>query len=175
MFRLIYIALIFSLVMGGLATMFRSARTLSAQSNAGGTIATSQNATVRHQRQRQGGTLELDRDETGQFRVSARIGGEDIRFLVDTGADVVALTPATAERLGIMPAQDQFRPIMRTASGTGYAAMITLDSLEIEGVEYHDIEAAVVQGLGTNLLGQSVLRQFGTVELQGDRMVIRPE
>lgn len=115
----------------------------------------------------------LERDMSGQFHLTAAVNGDDTRFLVDTGADVVALTESTAERLGILPDRSEFQPVMQTASGVGYGARITIDSIEIGGSEFRNVEAVVVDGLGTNLLGQSVLRQFGKVELQGDRMVIR--
>jgi aspartyl protease family protein len=117
----------------------------------------------------------IARDASGQFHLQAQVDGEDTTFLIDTGADVVALTEADAERLGIEVMPDDFRPIMETASGTGYAARITLDRLALGDDEFDDVDAVVVRGLGTNLLGQSVLRRLGKVELQGDRMVIRRE
>ena len=48
-----------------------------------------------------------------------------------------------------------------------------IDKLEIAGAEFTDVEAAVIDGLHVNLLGQSVLGRFAQVSLQGDRMVIR--
>lgn len=119
-----------------------------------------------------GDAMVLERDGSGQFHLTAAVNGDDTRFLVDTGADVVALTESTAERLGILPDRSEFQPVMQTASGVGYGARITIDSIEIGGSEFRNVEAVVVDGLGTNLLGQSVLRQLGKVELQGDRMVI---
>jgi len=64
--------------------------------------------------------------------------------------------------------------MMQTASGVGYGAPVTIDSLEVGGQEFRGVPAVVVEGLTVNLLGQSVLRQLGKVELSGDRMVIRP-
>lgn len=116
----------------------------------------------------------LRRDGSGQFHVTATLDGEEVRFLVDTGADVVALTESTAERIGLRPEPDEFLPLMKTASGTGYGAPVTIDSIEIGGQEFRDVEAVVMRGLGTNLMGQSVLRRMGGVELNGDDMVIRP-
>lgn len=114
----------------------------------------------------------LERDSSGQFHIPARVNGEDTEFLVDTGADIVALTVADAERLGIHFAPEDFRPIMRTASGQGNAAVVRIDRLELGDDEFRDVGAVVAEGLPVNLLGQSVLRRFGKVELQGDRMVI---
>lgn len=62
---------------------------------------------------------------------------------------------------------------MQTASGVGYGAPVTLDEVEVAGQRLQGVDAVVVRGLATNLLGQSVLRQLGSVELKGDKMVIR--
>ena len=121
-----------------------------------------------------GQALVLRRDGSGQFHVTALVEGQDVRFLVDTGADVVALTIDEAEQLGLQVDPGSFQPMMQTASGVGYGAPVTIDSLEVGGQEFRGVPAVVVEGLTVNLLGKSVLRQLGKVELSGDRMVIRP-
>lgn len=118
--------------------------------------------------------LTLHRDESGQFTLNVDVNGSDVRFLVDTGADLVALTVEEAEALGVMPDESEFEPTMQTASGVGYGAHIVLEEVEIGGRRLHDVDAVVVKDLGTNLLGQSALRQLGSIELKGDRMVIKP-
>ncbi len=118
--------------------------------------------------------LTLLRDGSGQFTLQVEVNGSDVEFLVDTGADVVALTEAEAEALGVMPDESEFQPTMQTASGVGYGAPVTLEELRIAGQTLHDVEAVVVKDLGTNLLGQSALRRLGSVELKGDKMVIKP-
>jgi aspartyl protease family protein len=115
----------------------------------------------------------IKRDSTGQFRLTGQVNGEDVRFLVDTGADVVALTIDEAEALGLDVDPSSFQPVIQTASGAGMGASVTLDRLEVGGAEFRDVHALVVEGLDTNLLGQSVLRRLGKVELSGDRMVIQ--
>lgn len=120
-----------------------------------------------------GAGTELQRDGSGQFHLTARVNGDDTEFLIDTGADVVALTVADAHRLGIAVDPASFVPLMRTASGTGRGTIVELRSLEVAGHEFRNVDAVVMEGLGVNLLGQSVLRRFGSVELSGDRMVIK--
>ena len=119
-----------------------------------------------------GDTTVIERAASGQFHMRARVNGTDTEFLVDTGADIVALTGADAERLCIDVSPSDFQPIMQTASGIGNGARVQLDRLELGDDEFRDVNAVVVEGLQVNLLGQSVLRRFGKVELQGDRMVI---
>ncbi len=118
--------------------------------------------------------LELHRDSTGQFNTVAQINGDDVSFLVDTGADTVALTVDDAQRIGLDVDTASFMPIGRTASGVGYGMPVRLDRVEIAGEQFRDVDAVVIDGLDTNLLGQSVLRRLGRVELRGDRMAIHP-
>jgi aspartyl protease family protein len=116
--------------------------------------------------------LTLKRDSSGQFHVTAQVNGESVKFLVDTGADIIALMPEEAEALGLEIGEMQ--PIMQTASGVGYGALVTIDEIEVAGTVLHNVDAIVAQDLPVNLLGQSVLKQLGGVEMKGDRMVLRP-
>lgn len=118
--------------------------------------------------------LTLERDKSGQFHVDAAVNGTSTRFLVDTGADSIALTVADAQAAGIDVNPNGFQPIVRTASGTGYGTLVQLDRLELGTTELHNIGAVVVKDLDVSLLGQSVLTRLGKVELQGDRMVLTP-
>lgn len=130
--------------------------------------------TKRTTRQGNADAMVLQRDSSGQFRLTGQVNGDDVTFLVDTGADVVALTVEDAQALGLDVDPEQFVPVSRTASGVGYGMPVQLDRVEIGGEEFSDVEAVVIDGLGTNLLGQSVLRRMGRVELRGDEMVIHP-
>lgn len=114
----------------------------------------------------------IRRDSSGQFNISATVDGQDARFLVDTGADLVALTVEDAQRLGYPVDPAQFEPLMQTASGTGYGTTITIDTLEIGGSTFRNVDAVVMNGLGVNLLGQTVLRRLGRLEMRGDTMVL---
>ena len=115
----------------------------------------------------------LQRDRSGQFHIEAQVDGQNAEFLVDTGADIVALTVDEAGRLGYPVDPADFVPLMQTASGTGNGTIVHLDRLEVAGAEFHNVDAVVLEGLPVNLLGQTVLAKLGQVSLEGDRMVIR--
>ena len=119
------------------------------------------------------GALLLRRDRSGQFHLEASVNNNAVNFLVDTGADVLALTEDEAANLNLDLSPDDFQPVMQTASGVGYGAPVKLDEVEVAGTTLRNVDAVVVRGLSVNLLGQSVLRQLGGVELKGDTMVIR--
>jgi len=118
--------------------------------------------------------LEIPRGQSGQFHINVVIRGTPVKFMIDTGADILALTESQAQILGFSPNSSDFKPVLQSASGPAYGAEIRLEKIEIAGTELHDIQAMVVKGLSVNLLGQSVLRQMGGIELSGDKMVIRP-
>jgi aspartyl protease family protein len=116
--------------------------------------------------------IEIVRDGQGQFHLSVDVGGQPVRFLVDTGADVVALTEEDADRLGLRPDPAEYRPMLQTASGTGMAAPVEIDRLTIGGRDLTGVAAVVVPSLPVSLLGQSALRRLGSVTLKGDRLII---
>jgi aspartyl protease family protein len=119
-----------------------------------------------------GDALIIDRDSSGQFTVSAQINGQSTNFLIDTGADAIALTVDEAERLGLSVDPANFGPMGQSASGTAYGTAVAVEELTVAGKEFRDIEVVVLDGLETNLLGQPALRRLGKVELHGDRMTI---
>ena len=120
-----------------------------------------------------GGELILDRDGSGQFHVTASINGTSLPFLVDTGADTVALTIDAARAAGLNIDPSGFRPVAEGAGGAVAGQMVMIDRLEVGGHQLTNVRAMVLDGLGTNLLGQNVLKEMGGVELHGDRMVLK--
>ncbi len=114
----------------------------------------------------------IRRDGAGRFYLSAQANGRDVRFLIDTGADIVALTVDEAENLDVNFDRASFEPVTQTASGVGMGQHVKIDRITIGEHEFRDIDALVVDGLETNLLGQSFIRQLGDIELRDDTMVI---
>src|SRR5687768_17349326 len=74
----------------------------------------------------------INRERNGHFYVHATVNGELVRFLVDTGASMVALTPEDAERVGVDFDPARFEPVARGASGIVEGQLATIDSIEIE-------------------------------------------
>jgi aspartyl protease family protein len=118
------------------------------------------------------GSTAIDRDAGGRFHVAAMVNDQPLRLLVDTGADTLALSEADARAVGVVPESAAFTVLVNTASGTGSAAHARVDRLEVAGHDLGGVDALVVRGLGTSLLGMAVLRRVGTVTLSGDRMFI---
>jgi aspartyl protease family protein len=114
---------------------------------------------------------ELVRAADGHFYADAMVNGAQVRFLIDTGASMVALTPADAQRAGIfLPAE---RVTARGAGGTIEVTPIVIERIAIGPLEARGVAGAVARELPVSLLGQSFLERVGRVEIEGDRMVLR--
>lgn len=115
----------------------------------------------------------LYRAQDGLFYVNARVNGFPVKFLVDTGATMVVLTPADAQKIGIVPDDAAEMRKMETAAGLSAVRSLTLDKVEVEGHKVEGVEAAIMpRGLGVSLLGQNLLSQLGTITLSGDELYI---
>jgi aspartyl protease family protein len=109
---------------------------------------------------RGGGEIVLTAGRNGHFRTLGQINGKSVEFFVDTGASVVSLGQAEADRLGID--YKSGKPGMaRTANGDVPIRLITLNSVRIGDVEVANVEAAVhPNSFGVVLLGNSFLTRF---------------
>lgn len=117
--------------------------------------------------------LVIPRAPGGQFRLPVAVNDRDMDFHVDTGADTVAITVETARDAGIFVDELNFEPVGHGASGVTYGQPVVIASLNVGGRQFEKVDAVVLDGLRVNLLGQSILRQFDSVSIEGDRMVIR--
>jgi len=114
---------------------------------------------------------ELQRGPDGHFYADAQVNGTTVRFMVDTGASVVVLTPQDAQRAGIqLPSE---RSMAMGVGGPVETIPVTLDRIAVGGIEARGVQAAVVDELPVSLLGQSYLQRVSSVEIRGDRMVLR--
>jgi aspartyl protease family protein len=111
----------------------------------------------------------------GHFWADAEVNGQRVRFLVDTGATAVALTPQDAERLGLNPADLKPDYRITTASGASRAAAVTLASVSVNGAKLENVQALVVaEGLDVSLLGMSYLGRLTRFEATRDTLRFEP-
>lgn len=115
----------------------------------------------------------LERQSDGHFYAEASVDSRPCRFLVDTGASIVALTAEDADAMGLEWDDSDLQSIGRGASGPVYGIPIVLDRMELGGFEARNVQAAIVPaGLDISLLGQSFLSQLRGVQIDGDRMTL---
>src|SRR5579864_2568699 len=97
----------------------------------------------------------------GQFVVDAEVNGTAVRFLVDTGASYLSLTPKDAAAIGLSPASLRYDLRMNTAKGVARAAEVRLREVRLGQLTIEDVPAIVMEDAsGISLLGMSFLNRL---------------
>lgn len=122
-----------------------------------------------------GGETRIAMSQDGHFWLKASVNGQPSRFLVDTGATVTAVSPATAEAAGMSPQSLRQSVILRTANGTVSAPLATIDELRIGNVVARDLDAVIAPGLGNaNVLGMNLLSRLASWRVEGRTLILVP-
>lgn len=101
----------------------------------------------------------LERNRFGHYIASGRINGQEVEFLLDTGATVVSVPQNVAERLGLVRGQPT---LVQTANGRIVNYATRLDSVEIGGIKLSEVAATINPGTsaGEVLLGMAFLKHL---------------
>ena len=123
----------------------------------------------------EGQPAQVSKAADGHYWAEAEVDGHEVRFLVDTGASAVALTPDDALRLGFEPKSLAYTYQVATAGGEARAAKVKLDSVSVAGAAVHDVDAYVIEkGLPTSLLGMTYLGRLSQFEATQTALILRP-
>jgi aspartyl protease family protein len=96
----------------------------------------------------------------GHFLTQGTINGQSVRFMVDTGATLVALSRAEATRIGL-DLRGARAVSTQTAGGVAVAQMLPLQRVRVGEVEVYDVMALVTEAqMPYILLGNSFLDRF---------------
>ncbi len=129
---------------------------------------------IPHQGRQDDGDMIFRAQSGGHFVVEAMVDGTELRFLVDTGASTIVLSPHDAERLGFDLKRLSFDRIFNTANGTVRGAPVKLGVVKIGPIKLTDVRASVNgAAMKTSLLGMSFLSRLGSYEVTGDKLVLR--
>lgn len=117
----------------------------------------------------------IQKSSDGHYWADGKVNGEAVRFLVDTGATAVALTPDDARRLGFTPANLNYGYRVITATGQVRAAAVKLSSVTVAGARLENVDALVIEkGLDTSLLGMTYLGRLASFQATRQALVLQP-
>jgi aspartyl protease family protein len=94
-------------------------------------------------------------------------------MLVDTGATGIALSRDDARKAGIATSIGMNDVVGQGADGSIHGEYVTIDRMTLGEKTAEQMAALVLSSGSQSLLGQSFLRQFASVEIHGDTMVLR--
>jgi aspartyl protease family protein len=116
------------------------------------------------------------KSDDGHYWAEAAVNGQEVRFLVDTGASAVALTSDDALRLGFDPKSLNYAYTVTTANGQARAAEVKLASVAVAGAEVDNVDAYVIDGGGLkqSLLGMTYLGRLSQFEATKSALILRP-
>ncbi|MBT6094405.1 MAG: TIGR02281 family clan AA aspartic protease [Rhodospirillaceae bacterium] len=128
-----------------------------------------------HQGRVVGDSVEIRAGDHGHFVVEALVENVNLRFLVDTGASDVVLSPSDARRLGFKSEDLTFSKLYNTANGTVRGAPVRLGRISIGAITIENVRASVNGAeMARSLLGMSFLNRLSGYEVRKDRLVLRP-
>ena len=117
-------------------------------------------------------SITLTSDGSGHFFASGAINGATMRFLVDTGASLVAMGVSDARRAGVNYLDGE-KAYANTANGVATVFRVRLDSVRVGDITLSNVDAMVhpATDLPVVLLGMSFLGQFN-MNRDGDRLTL---
>ena len=122
-----------------------------------------------------GGAVSIRVNKSGHFVVEAVVDGVSVRFLVDTGASDVILSPGDAARLGLDVKTQAFTRPYRTANGLVFGAPVRLGLLSIGPITMTGVRASVNGApMKRSLLGMSFLGRLSGYDVSRETMILRP-
>ena len=113
-------------------------------------------------------------DEQGMYYVDGSINDFPVKFVVDTGATLIAMNRNQAERIGIDYRMDGKPSLSSTASGLDKVYLVKLAKVTVGDIVLTDVPAAVHDGdypkmilLGNSFLnGVDISRKGGLLEME---------
>lgn len=122
-----------------------------------------------------GSSLTLRKSEDGHFWVTADVNGRPVRFLVDSGATVTAMSAQAARDAGVEPGGLGIKTVIETANGIVEAERATISDLQVGTLRVRDHDVVISAALGdTNLLGMNFLSELESWRVEGNSMILTP-
>ena len=115
------------------------------------------------------GEIFIPRSIDGHYYVRGSINGHSIDFMVDTGASIVSVSRAFAQKSNLpagIPAN------FSTAGGTVIGEIVSGQTVEVGGIAVNNLNVSVGIHGDTALLGQNFLRRVDVIQ-SNDKMILR--
>lgn len=105
--------------------------------------------------------VEIPMARDGHFWVNADVGGQQVRFLIDSGASVTAVSESTARQIGLRPDPMGRMMIVQTGNGPVTARRSVIEQLQIGTIRASNLPVIVSERFSNvNVLGMNFLSKL---------------
>lgn len=113
----------------------------------------------------------------GHFWVMAEVNGQELEFLIDTGATFTGMGRDVAEKLGIRPDPSQAPLELETANGVIRATLGKADSLRFGNIAVRGLPVAVPQDADDDIqvIGMNLLSQLASWRVENNQLILVPK
>ena len=108
----------------------------------------------------------------GHFWVNAKLNGQKIKFLIDSGATMTTIGRDTAAEAGIL-VSDRRSQVVRTGNGILRVATARADSLSVGPIERSDVGLHVADHEDLNVLGMNYLSSLERWGVEGRWLILK--
>jgi len=107
----------------------------------------------------------------GHFWVDAKVNGEPVRFLIDSGATMTTIDRQTARRVGVAvsPRADQ---VVRTGNGIIRVSSGRAEQIEVGGIARKDLGLQIAEHDNLNVLGMNFLSSLSRWGVEGRWLIL---
>lgn len=121
-----------------------------------------------------GEELRIRQSLDGHFWVTAELNGQEVRFLIDSGATTTSISTATARRAGIEPSGG-FPAMVRTANGIVEVDRGRAERLRVGSIVREDMAVHISEAFGDmNVLGMNFLSSLSGWRVEGRNLILTP-
>ncbi|HEV2080643.1 MAG TPA: TIGR02281 family clan AA aspartic protease [Allosphingosinicella sp.] len=121
-----------------------------------------------------GEELRIKQSLDGHFWVDAKLNGETVRFLIDSGATTTSISTETAERAGI-ERRGGLPAVVRTANGVVQVDRGRAERLQVGSIARDDMAVHISPAFGDmNVLGMNFLSSLSSWRVEGRWLILKP-
>ena len=119
----------------------------------------------------QGEEIRIPMAIDGHFWVDGRVNGEEVKFLVDSGATMTTVGRETAAKVG-MQVSPQRNQVVRTGNGLIHVATGTANTLTVGSIERDNVMVHVADDEDLNVLGMNFLSSLQRWGVEGRWLIL---
>lgn len=120
-----------------------------------------------------GGTVRIPMAEDGHFWVDARINGQPIRLMVDSGASVTTLSRTTAAKADV-EAEGMFPVMVGTANGVIEVRRARVRTIAVADIAMDDLAVHLAPNDDLDVIGMNFLSKLSRWSVEDRTLILTP-